>query len=174
MRLRRRPPRSEPRSFRLFNAEVRATSIIFVLVGLILFLIPWNHGDAHEIRVALASAVPTIGVVGLINDAYLRRAFTDEALAHVSRYLREHFADELFQSLGLARDFVETGVSRLDVADDPDWAVLLADVDRIQSLVIEPAAWMGSRVASHDEGCTDTRNVGICLCARPQPCASRV
>jgi len=137
--------RSDPRSFRLFNIELRATSIIIALGGFVLFLIPWNHGDAHEIRVALATAVLTIGVIGLINDAYLRRAFTEEALAHVSRYLREHFADELFRSLGLARDFVETGVEKLVVADGPDWPALLANAARVQCLVIEPAAWMAEQ-----------------------------
>lgn len=138
-------PTREPRIFRLFSIEVRYTSIIITLLGLLSFLIPWNHGDAHEIRVAIATAVLTIGVIGLINDAYLRRSFTEEALGHAAIYLREHFAQELFTSLGLARDFLETGVQRVDVGTQPDWATLFENASKIQCLLIEPAAWMAGQ-----------------------------
>jgi hypothetical protein len=131
--------------FRIFRIEVRYTSIIIALVGFVLFLVPWNHGDAHEIRVAIATAILTIGVIGLINDAYLHRSFTEEALAYAAAYLRQHFAEDLFTSLGLARDFLETGVQRIDVGTHPDWDALFENASRIQCLIIEPTAWMADQ-----------------------------
>jgi hypothetical protein len=123
--------------FRVFNAEVRFTSIIITLVGALLMVVV-----DHELVTNLGATLLTIGVIGVTYDAYLKRTFTDEAMAVAGAYLKESFTKELLETLNIDQALAQSGIREVAVGAQIDWAQVHRGAARVSCFLINPQWWL--------------------------------